>query len=303
MPHVRRNANWNARMYRDEILPMLDKMLKDGTNYDKILACGFHGYPQDKKLGLSYLDAYGAILRDTKEDPWARVAAAGALAYMNDSKSKSYPSEKYYMDAVKMITEERPLDRFGDVDWAIGGSVAKMCDDAFAAGLVGDIEIFYKAAIKLLNHKHQHPRGDGAKMLRGMPLEDFHRVADKVIHVIEDKDRTYHSYHSPGGPVGGWVSILANLNIEEGITYALGILNIKSGKGSFKLRAVMDALAAYGGNAKETVEQLKKEDKWKKVPTNRKLKGNWNRMIKAIETDKSPKKMITFKEAKSAGRK
>ena len=301
MPQVRRGAGWTAREKREEILPKLDKLLSEGTDREKIFAFGFHGWPQEKELSLPYLDKMGAVLRNPKEDPWVRSSAASAIAYLSDPKTKSYPGGKYYMDIVNLIAEERTWDHFQDLDWELGSSLTALCDNAFEAGLVTNKDNFYKAARKILSHKRQHPRAYGAKMLRGMPVEDFRHISDILIHVIEDKDRSYHSYHSPGGPVGGCVSILAQLNIKEGIDYALGILDIKSGKGSFKLRAVMDSLAAYGGNAKETLEQLKKEEKWKGVPTNRKLRGNWNRMVSAIEADKNPPKMLSLKEAIEAG--
>jgi len=303
MPQVRQNAGLVARDKRDEILPMLDKLLKKGTNFEKSFALGFHGYPQDKKLSEPYLDKMGTILRNPKEDAWVRADAASALAYMSNVQTKSYPGAKYYMDIIKMVCEDRPWDSFQDVEMALGSSLTELCDNAFAAGLITDKELFYKAAVKLLDHKRQQTRADGAGLLRGLPIEDFHRVADSLIHVIEDKDRTYHSYHSPGGPVFGCVSILADLHIKEGISYALGIKEIESGKGSFKLRAIMDSLAAYGGNAKEALDQLKKDEEWKGVPGNPKLSGHWNKMVKAIEDDKNPAKLITLEEARNAGKK
>lgn len=303
MPQVRRGAGWIAREKREEILPLLDKLLAEGSSREKSFALEFHGWPQEKSLSLPYIDKAGAILKDSKEDPWVRASAASMLAYASDTGTKSYPGGKYYMDIVNFINENRPWDAFQDVEMSAGASLTSLCDDAFAADLITDKEAFYQASIKLLKHKRQHTRTHGAKMLRGMPLEDFHRVAEHLVHVIEDKDRSYHSYHSPGGPVGGCVAILAQLNIKEGIDLALGILNIKSGKGSFKLRAVMDALAAYGANAKETLENFKKDDAWKGVPTNRKLRGNWNKMVKAIESDKEAVPLITLKEAIAAGKK
>jgi hypothetical protein len=176
-----------------------------------------------------------------------------------------------------------------------------MCADPFAAGLVKDKDLFYKAALKLADHRRQQGRGEGLKMLAGMPLEDFYRVGDKVMHVIRDQDSTYHSYHSPGQSVGAGVAILANLNIAEGIQGTLDILKSDSGKGSFKIRAVADGLKKYGANAKPALEKLQADPAFKDVENNPKLKKQWRAMVDAILNEKNPKKLITFEEAMQAG--
>ncbi len=136
------------------------------------------------------------------------------------------------------------------------------------------------------------------KMLAGMPLEDFHLVADKVMHVGEDKDRTYHSYHNPLIAVKPAIAVLAKLNIEEGLQMALDINKTRYGKGSFKRKACWSGLSLYGGNAAGALAKLKAR-----------YKGNtdfgrhtpkYNAMVKAIEQDKAPKKMISLQEARDA---
>jgi len=246
---------------------------------------------------LPQLDAIGAILRNPKEPLDVRVAAAGSVAYMKEH------GLKYYMDIVKLVTLEKPDDPLGITDVGLGGLLNALCRDPFKEGLVTDENknAFYAAALKLGNHKRQHGRGPGMNMLGGMPLEDFHRVADVVIHVIEDKDQSYHSYHNPGGPVASGIAILANLNIREGIDYAMGIEKMPTGKFSFKAKATWASLAKYGGNAKLALEEYKERH------NNRtdwgRHNGAWNSMIKAIENDKNPKKLLTLEEAIAHGKK
>jgi hypothetical protein len=128
-------------------------------------------------------------------------------------------------------------------------------------------------------------------------LEDFYRVADTVMHVIEDKDPTYQSYHSPGGPVTAAITILANLHIEEGIQHALEIPDKPYGKHMFKVVACWTALTPYGGNAKAALDKIRIEGE----VTGRHAE-TYKAMVKAIDDDKNPPKMITFKEAVAAGK-
>jgi hypothetical protein len=140
-------------------------------------------------------------------------------------------------------------------------------------------------------------------MLAAMPLEDFHRVGERLQYVIKDQDLTYHSYHNPTHAIGAGISILAGLNIKEGLDYTLALGETESGKGSFKMRTMMDSLAGYGANARPYVEQLKQRPGWQKVPSNPKLRGNWERLIKAIEEDTDPAELITIAEAMAASSK
>lgn len=139
-------------------------------------------------------------------------------------------------------------------------------------------------------------------MLAGMPLEDFHVVAPTVLHVIGDKDPTYHSYHSPGGPVGAGISLLADLSIEEGIQYTLDVLDMPSGKWGFKLRMVFGTLPKYGANAKDALAKLKSDPRINPERLGR-FTGLWTNMVKAIEEDKDARELISLQEAIKAGKK
>ena len=210
------------------------------------------------------------------------------------------PAQEYYWDMVKLAAEDKPGDPFGDIDWSVGASMNKTCADPFKAGLVNDKALHYKVAFKLAANKRQHVRADGLRMLAGMPLEDFHLVADKVMHVIRDKDPTYHSYHSPGGPIGAGITILANHGVKEGIQHTLDVLDTDSGKWRFKVRMVASVLPKYGGNAKAALEKLKADPRLKNIESG-KFGGPWKAMVKAIEEDENPAKLRSFEEARRAG--
>lgn len=295
IPQVTRAAVWTLREKEGDFVPTLTKMMKAGSKREKINALGYFGWKCPRDLQLAVMAEMGAILRDHEEDPEVRAAAAGALCWLGE------PAYPYYGDMVAMVVEEEPGDTFRDVDWSLARSLNALCSEPFKAGLVKDKPLHYRAAIKLAEHKRQHVRAEGLRMLAGMPLEDFHLVAATVLHVIEDKDPTYHSYHSPGGPVGAGISVLADLNIEEGIQYTLDVLNMESGKWGFKVRMVADTLPKYGGNAKAALETLRADPRLKNIE-NDKFAGPWKRMVKIIEEDQEPRKLITLEEAKKTGR-
>ncbi|MHC4505102.1 MAG: HEAT repeat domain-containing protein, partial [Planctomycetota bacterium] len=291
---VTRRAVWTLREKKGEFIPRLVKMMKEGTKIEKQSAIGYFGYGCPKETALPRLDDLGSILRDTGEDPEVRAAAAGALCWLGE------PAYKYYNDMVKFVVDDEPGDIFRDVDWSLGRSIEALCKDPFKAGLVTDKDLFYRAALKLADNKRQHVRAHGLRMLAGIALEDFPIVADKVMHVIRDRDPTYHSYHSPGGPVGAGITVLANLNIEEGIRHVLDVLDTDSGKWGFKVRMVMSVLPKYGANAKSALEKLRADPRLKNIEKGR-FGGAWKAMVKAIEEDRDPPELMTFEEAKRYG--
>ena len=117
-------------------------------------------------------------------------------------------------------------------------------------------DLFYGAVHKLLSHRRASGRTSGANLIAHIPLEDLHRVADKVLYIVKDEDRTYHSYHNPG-PQTGAIGLLARLDIEGGIEAAFDVLNAETGKWGFKLRMPMNVLPRYGANAKPALAKLK----------------------------------------------
>jgi hypothetical protein len=138
-------------------------------------------------------------------------------------------------------------------------------------------------------------------MLVGMPMEDFHRVADKVIYVIEGKDPDWTSYSAPQQDLGPAIALLASLNIKEGLDYALKIPQLRpKAKAMFWHRATWAALSAYGSAGKETLKQYQSSLK----DTNFKKAGNiYQAMVKTVEGDTNPpRKLISLQEAIAAGK-
>lgn len=296
IPHVRRAAIWTLREKEGDFIPKLVKMIDDGTDLEKQSAIGYFGYKCPPEVQLPRMEQIGKVLRNTNEDPEVRAAAADALAWMGE---EAYP---YYQDILKMIMAEEPGDRFGDIDQSLAGALEAMCKTPFEAGLAQkDKDLFYNTAIKLAEHKRQQARAVGMRMLVGMPVEDFHRVAYTVMYIIEDRDETYHSYHAWQGHIGAAISVLAELNIAEGIDLTTGMLDREGGKWGFKVRMVMATLPKYGGNAKEALKKIQADERLKNVRDGR-FRGPWDRMVEAIENDTNPRELITLEQAKQAGR-
>lgn len=300
LPQVRRAASAHLGTHREKMAPTWVKYLKEGTPKQKKLAIGQYGSRVPLEERLQRMEEIGAILMNPEEPVDVRVAAALTVAYMGEA------AQKYYPHIVKLITLDKPDDPFELSDMQLAHKANVLCSTPFTKGLVPDKDVHYKAALKVTAHKRQHGRGQGLRMLWDMPLEDFHRVADQVMHAIENKDPTYHSYHNPGITVSAAITILANLGIKEGIPLAMGITSMPDGKWSFKMKARWACLAKYGGNAKPQMEQLRKnieENGRGGLAALGRHRGAFLGMVRVIESDKNPKKLISLEEAIKAGKK
>ena len=72
----------------------------------------------------------------------------------------------------------------------------------------------------------------------------------------------------------------------------------RDGKGSFKAIAVNSVLNAYGANAKQTIEEIKADPKLLGWLSGGRWSKGWNAAVKAVESGKGAKPMISFEEAK-----
>lgn len=294
-PPVRLSAIWTLRNRDDQFLPEVSRMLKDGSALQKISALEYFGYKCPPAQALPQIEMMGALLRDKSEPIKIRAQAASSLAHHGEA------AYGYYNDMLQLIVDDEPGDHFRDIDQSLGRSINILSSTPFADGLVTDTDLFYHAANKLIEHKRQHARAEGIAMLSETTIEDFPLVADQLIAIIEDKNETYHSYHSWQSTIGPAISILAELNIAEGIDYALGVLDREGGKWGFKVRMVCAALPNYGANAKEALAQIKADKRLEGIEKSR-FRGLWNNMVEAIENDPSPQKLIPLMEALEKGR-
>jgi len=294
MPAVRVNAIWTLRAREHKLIGPIRRMVKKGTREQRQSAMGYFGYKCPPEQALPVLSDLGAVLRDPNEDSELRATAAYSLCWLGEA---AYP---YFDDMLKLAVADKPEDPLGRIDEQLGRSLNILCKDPYTAGLVKDRELFYAAVLKLLGHKRANGRTTGAKLIANIPLEEFRHVADNVRYIIDNKDLTYHSYHNLG-PQTEAISILARLNIEEGIESAFDILEAETGKWGFKVRMLMNVLPKYGANAKPALAKLKGDPRLKNIELG-KFGGTWKAMVKAIESSTETRKMISIEEAKKAGR-
>jgi hypothetical protein len=230
-------------------------------------------------------------LHDKKNPLFVRVAAAEAIG-SGDHKENAYP---YYNDVLALLFEERDAkaDPFNHIDVKISQAIDGICSEPFKANLVTDKDLFYNAASKMLAHKRQFGRFTGIKMLRGMPKEDFPRVGKDLMVAIENKDPTYQSYHNVQDSVAPGVEVLASLNIKEGLDILLDNMLHAEGKWGFKQRMLYHALPLYKGNAKPYIPKFEQQPNIAAGKTS----TQWQNLVKAIEADENPAKLISLAEA------
>jgi len=288
IPQVRRGAVGTLAQKLDELRTQLLGFLENGTDEQKGMVASLCGWwiPDEKKL--PYLDGLVALLRDEDAGLEARQSAVAAICGFK-AKDKVRP---YFMDIVRIMATS--ADNAASL---VGNANVLVEKGPFTDGLVTDRKVFYKALLPILDHKNPKIRGRALNLLRDIPPEDFHIVADKVIWSLKNEDGS-SSAHNPGHVVVPAIAILAHLNVKEGLEYAKKVREMPGGKGSFKINAFLRSLAQYGSAAKPFVEENGRFEDYGK---NRKLSRAWREMISAIDGDKKQRRLITFEEAKRAG--
>ncbi|HKK18059.1 MAG TPA: DUF6288 domain-containing protein, partial [Opitutales bacterium] len=287
MPMVRMRAVWSLRGRESGFVPKVAAMLESGNKLQKISAMEYFGYKCPPEQAYPQIVAIGEILRDQGADSELRKKAATVLSFHGEA------AYDYYNDMLQLVLDEEPEDHFREIDQAVGESLNRMCPKPFGAGLVTDKKLFFAAARKLIDHKRQHARSAGIKMLSDMPLEELHHVAEDLMYIIEDEDRTYHSYHGWQHTIGPAIEVLAGLNIKEGLPHAAGILEREGGKWGFKVRMLCAALPKYGANARAALAEIKQDERLENIEEGR-FGRIWRRMVEAIEEDPAPKKLVTL---------
>ncbi len=289
MPQIRLQALWALRSKKKHGLGgKILEMLRTGNDLERMSAVGYYGYGCPPELSAPALVDVAKVLQNKKELPETRAAAATVFAYCGPE------GKKYYNTILRVIMEDKPEDKLGYLDEALGGALNALSKDAFKDKLVTDKKLFFGAAEKLLKHKRHSGRSQGAIMVKGLPVEDFHLVADAAQAILDDKDKTFHSYHGLG-PQMNVIEMFANLNIKGGIDAGYKILETPGGKVGFKLRLLMSVIPKYGANAKYALEKIKATHAGK-------FQRKWDRMVKDIEASSGARKMITIEEAKAKGK-
>ena len=298
LPQIRIRALNALRKKKDNYIPSIIAILGSGSDGQKIDILRYFGAGCDTAIRQNSTKKIVEILLNKKEHFLVRVSAADALSYSTGH------NKQYYNVILKLVEEVSLNDPLGVSGVSLGRSLTRISGDPYADGLVKDKRLFYKAASLLMENQRQNGRAQGIKMVSKIPLKDFHFIGDKLMHIINDKDASYHSYHNPKKTIAEAIIIFANLNIKEGIQMAIDIHKMKTGKYSFKQHACWAILAKYGANAKPALKQLEQLYMTPNGPRTDFGRGNkkYRAMLKAVNSTNAPKELISYKEALAFGK-
>jgi hypothetical protein len=327
-PKVRRSAVWKLLKFkRTEIEAVVRKRMAKQKNANSLI-----GITRLWDSSPKIFDEVAAILRDKGADLDTRVAAAGVLGgaawsrYVepeeNFGKKDFYeggelhkPALKYWPDLVQVIADDEENDPFGKLDRAAGGALATL-GNPYTQKLITDKPLFYKAVNKMLADKHSAGnRTSGMALIAAnMPLEDFHYVADMVVHATRGTDPSYTIYRGGSATTENGVGLLKRLNIQEAVEILIDSFPTAT-RGKERARRIA-LLESFGANAKPYLPRLKAAlEKYlnpdpeteksagftKDVPLHKHI---IEELIQTIEKAKAPpKKMISLEEAVAAGKK
>ena len=327
-PRIRGAATWKLfKFKRADIEASVRKRLKAGRS-----ASALRGVSRLWDKTPAIIDEVAAIMRDKSADLEARVKAAGVLgscAWNRKLEPKEKwtkadyeagilhkPALKYFPDIVHVIAEEEENDPHRRLDQAAGGALASL-GDPYEQNLITDKPLFYKAVNKMLAHKDSvKTRGQGMELIAdSMPLEDFHYVADMVLHAGVGTDREYTVYRGDKAPRLA-VKLLARLNIQE--TFKVLVLQLPIRTRGKEIARQWADIEAHARFAKPYLPQLKaainnvvesseeeSDGFTRDVSVNKKAIAKVIQVVELalqkIEKDPNAPKIITVEEAKQIG--
>jgi len=325
-PKVRRTAAWKLLKFkREDIEASVRKRLAKQKNADALIGVS---RLWDKTPAI--FDEVAAIMLDKSADLEARVAAAQVLGgaawarYVEpeeDFDRKDFyegrqlhkPALKYFPDLVQVIADDEENDPRGLLDRAAGRALASL-GNPYTQKLITDKPLFYKAVNKMLADKHSASnRASGMALIAAkMPLEDFHYVADMVVHVSRGTDREYTVYRGCSQGTENGVGLLKRLNIQEAVEILIDSFPTATRGKELARRLAM--LESFGANAKPYLPRLKAalEEYLKPDPEAEENAGFTKdvplhkhiieELIQTIEKSTDPpKKMISLEEAIQIG--
>jgi hypothetical protein len=288
MPKVRLDAIWTLRPRKHSHESAIRAMIFKGTKHQRESAIAYYGYGCEKEIALAAKPDLIKLLRDPAEPIEFRAAAASSLSHLGADAHEIFP------DLLNLILSEKPTDPLGTNNEILGSALTTLAPDPFAAKLITDKALFYRAVDELLQHPRASGRNSGTDLVARMPLEDFHLVGKALATILADTERSYHSYHNLG-PRNGTLTLYANLGIEGGVETAFAILEEENGKAGFKIRLLMDVLPKYGPAAKPHLPLIRSTNAGK-------FAKQWEEMTKKIEAlPDTQSKTLTFDQAMKAG--
>ncbi|MDT8389843.1 MAG: DUF6288 domain-containing protein [Lentisphaeria bacterium] len=220
-----------------------------------------------------------AIIKNEHDDLWVRQIAARTIGNMKEAK-------KYAPELLTVLVQDKPYDPYRELDLYLGGALVKLYEpDPYATDL--DKDLFYRGVAKLLGHKHASGRGVGMALINNIPKEDLPRVIDKMVYLIEDKDKSYTSYTGAGRQEA--LEILYRLGIKESMDYTVNTINEPTGRGGPRARERKRLLSTFGAEAEYLIPRIRDV-----------LGDQADPIIERIQGSKTARDMMTVDEFKRA---
>ena len=315
-PKVRRVAAWKLLKFKREDL-MVQITERRKTKPNTMLGIG-RFWDKSPKI----FDEVAAILNDEKNELSARCSAAGVLGgiawarYIEPeekfSKADFYeggqlhkPALKYFDTLVQVLAADTKNDPFDELLQSAGGALASL-GDPYSQKLIKDKSLFYKVINKMLACKHSSGTRTGAmRLISGIPLGDFHYVADSVVLASRGTDRSYTVYRGDNCTEIG-VALMWRLNIQEAVEVCLDSFPTAT-RGKERARRIA-LFESFGANAKPYLPRLraalKNEPKEKSAGFTKDVSLNTSEVesfISKIEKAVNPRKTISLAEVKAMG--
>lgn len=278
LPPVRFRAAEMLAIKDADVADAVRAMLADGDRHQRIGAV--HAI-RSLKIDAA-VDEVMAIVQDPDDDLWIRQLALRTLPELAGA-------DRYAPDVLALLVRGKSYDVQGRFDEDLGRALVKLTDgDPYAADL--DEDLLYAGVLKLLDHKRQGARGAGMTLIQNIPIEDLHQVAEKMVYVIADKDRSYVSYHGDGHRQTG-LEILNRLNIEAVIDLTVDTIKEKTGRGGPRMRGRTRLLETFGGEVREAIPRIREA-----------LGKRADEIVEQIESATTEREMIPLKEATETGK-
>ena len=270
---------------KDDILPQLVEMTKSKNPNARLGAVNALG--QLKARALPALNTLAALLND--DDRWLRVQTAEALRTIGPD-AKAVLPQMLKAAAVKDATDQMQF-AVGALAYALFYPGGAYGPKGILAGGIKDIpkDQLYPVIRTIAANPDSAARGCLKSAYANFTLEDMQAMAPEVVATISEM-ATANTMFSKGVRLGG-IQAMARLKIEEGIPLTLMMMNLPDWGKAYIRAESLKVLKEYRGAAKSIVPDLKKL-----ADESPKEKDQIMEVVKIIESDSNPPKLISLKE-------
>ena len=278
LPPVRVSAARALAKRKGDFIPPVLEML-GGTRNQRIGACHALGFME--AAAAPACDELMGLIRDGDEDSWIRIRALGALEKIGE------PARNHVFVLMQILIDHDPDGQRRLFEVSVGKAIRTLHDESAADG--PEKSLRHRAAMQLLDHPHYWGRRLGMRLINDLSLEDFHRFAEKIVHVCLNEDPTYTGYANDSARAAG-LAILERLGIEEGLELCVETLEPDLWGQKYRIPGRLKLLEKYGANAQPYIPEIRRQ-----------LGKQADEVIAKIEQSDTTRKLIPMAEAIKMG--